>query len=99
MGDIFSGLNQTDKAEEMYNQALRIDPDYLLPQAKMAYLRKDISKLEQSARQHPQEAVFPYYLSLLYRQQTKIAKLWPAPAAPTTWLPAVKNCSLCLANC
>ena len=71
MGDIFSGLNQTDKAEEMYNQALRIDPDYLLPQAKMAYLRKDISKLEQSARQHPQEAVFPYYLSLLYRQQNK----------------------------
>lgn len=71
MGDIFSSLNQTDKAEEMYNQALRIDPDYLLPQAKMAYLRKDISKLEQSARQHPQEAVFPYYLSLLYRQQNK----------------------------
>jgi Tfp pilus assembly protein PilF len=50
MGDIFSGLNQTDKAEEMYNQALRIDPDYLLPQAKMAYLRKDISKPHRTTR-------------------------------------------------
>lgn len=74
MGDIYNQQNQKDKAAEMYHQALKLDARYVMPLANLAYMQQDVTTLKKYVKEHPGEAVFSYYLSLLLQQQEDFAQ-------------------------
>lgn len=73
LGNIYAGQGKTEQAKEQYNQAALLDPGYIEPLANLAKMEKDLPALQKLAEQHPNDALIPYYMGLLYRQQGNTA--------------------------
>ena len=71
LGNLYAGLGQTERAREQYNQAALLDPAYAEPRANLAKAENDIPALQKLAAQYPDDALIPYYISLLYRKEGK----------------------------
>ena len=71
LGNLYAGLGQTERAREQYNQAALLDPAYVEPRANLAKAENDIPALQKLAAQYPDDALIPYYISLLYRKEGK----------------------------
>ncbi len=69
LGNLYAGTGKSQQAREQYNLAAMLDPAYAEPRANLAKMEKDIPALQNLATQYPDEALIPYYLSLLYRQK------------------------------
>lgn len=71
-----------ERAREQYNQAALLDPTYVEPRANLAKAENDIPALQKLAAQYPDDALIPYYISLLYRKEGKTNRRWQPPNGP-----------------
>ena len=72
LGNIYLTTNNIDKAKKNYETALTLDPSYVEPQANLAKIDNDIPQLMSLEKKYPYEALIPYYLALILRNNHKI---------------------------
>ena len=69
LGNIYAAQGNIQNAREQYNLAAALDPAYAEPHANLAKADNDLDALLDLSRQYPDDALIPYYISLMYRQR------------------------------